>query len=175
MSAHETLRKALIDKRFATTDRGRPNAVAYQHKRGKLTARERIDCLCDDGSFFEFGGLAMPEAPGEDGLPCYADAMVTGRASINQRDVVLASVDFTVSGGSNGDIGNQKMFRCFERAMNEGKPIVQLLEGGGHRIQEGLDSCIFSSGANIPAIQALYEFGRATVARYSIPLQQERR
>ena len=86
--------------------------MAYQHKRGKLTARERIDCLCDDGSFFEFGGLAMPEAPGEDGLPCYADAMVTGRASINQRDVVLASVDFTVSGGSNGDIGNQKMFRC---------------------------------------------------------------
>ena len=80
--------------------------------------------------------------------------MVTGRASIDHREVLLLAVDFTVSGGSNGEVGNHKIARCFERAMNEGKPIVQLLEGGGHRIQEGLDSRIFASGANVPAIQA---------------------
>ncbi|MBT4520813.1 MAG: acyl-CoA carboxylase [Halieaceae bacterium] len=153
MSSHDKLRTELIDRKRAAKDRARPDAVAYQHDRGKLTARERIDQLCDESSFLEFGGLALPEELGEDGLPNYADGFVTGRARIDSREVVIASADFTVSGGSNGAVGNQKLFTCYQRAMNEGKPVVQLLEGGGHRIQEGLDARLFAAGANIPALQ----------------------
>ena len=131
-------------------DGARPDAVEYQHSRGKLTARERVALATDAGSFVEFGGLARPDWVGEDGEPVVADGVVTGRAAIDGRPIVVASYDFTAGGGSNGAIGNAKFERCIEIAASEGCPILLILEGGGHRIQEGLDSREFAVGVRLP-------------------------
>jgi propionyl-CoA carboxylase beta chain len=155
---------AVQEWRAAVDDAARPEAVAYQHDRGKLTARERIRALVDDGSFAEFGELAVPDRLGEDGRPVFADAMIVGRAEIAGRPAVVASADFTVSGGSNGLIGLEKLARGIEIARSEGCPVVFLLEGGGHRIQEGLDSRAFAPGVEIPRLQALLSGWVPTVA-----------
>lgn len=145
MPSHEELRQRIEDSRKAIEDAARPKAVEYQHSRGKLTARERIDTLVDHKSFVEFGGLALPEDSNEK-RPSYADALICGWATINDRPSLVACADFTVNGGSNGEIGLTKMRACYERAMNSGIPMVQLLEGVGHRISEGLDARLFAPG-----------------------------
>lgn len=130
----------------AVLDAGRPDAVARQHARGRRTARERIALLVDPDSFTEIGALARPEAPGRDGTPLYADAVVTGVGSVDGRPVVVASTDFTVAGGSNGEVGNEKLRRCWEIAGTRGIPVVMLFDGGGHRLHEGLDARTFGAG-----------------------------
>lgn len=141
---HESLIRAGLDG-------ARPEAVARQHARGKFTARERIAYLCDDGSFCELGALARPDSPGE---PLFADGIVTGTATIDSRPVVVLAADFTVAGGSNGDIGNEKQRRCWEIAATRGVPVVMLFDGGGHRISEGLDARIFGGGFDIQHVQS---------------------
>lgn len=129
-------------------DRGRPRAVDRQHRLGKLTARERIERLVDEGTFSEFGGLVAPTRDtafaGEIDAP--ADGVVTGWAQLDGRPVAVASFDFTVAGGSNGTAGGLKMHRLIESARVEGTPVILLLDGGGHRLQEGLDSWHFAAG-----------------------------
>ncbi len=134
--------------RSATLDAARTEAVHKQHARGKLTARERIDLLVDEGSFREFGALVAPtrDTSYSTDLDAPADGVVTGRARVDGRPVALASFDFTVAGGSNGAAGGLKMFRLVEHALREGCPLVMLLDGGGHRLQEGLDSWHFAWG-----------------------------
>lgn len=143
--SHDTLRKLVIKRREAIKDSMRPEAVFYQHSRGKLTARERISSLVDKESFIEFGGLALP-GDKEHQSPGYADALVTGWASVEGSPVVVMAADFTVNGGSNGEVGLEKMRVSYERAMNSGVPVIQLLEGVGHRISEGLDARLFAPG-----------------------------
>lgn len=137
----------------ALTDDARPDAVRRQHERGKRTARERIALLVDEGTFREIGGLARPAEPGPDGQPLLADAVVTGTARIDGRPVVVAATDYTVAGGSNGLIGNEKHRRCCEIAATRGIPLVLLLDGGGHRIHEGLDARDFAGGFDIQEMQ----------------------
>lgn len=137
----------------ALADAARPEAVRRQHGRGKRTARERIALLVDEGSFREIGALARPEEPGPDGEPLLADAVVTGTARIDGRPVVVAATDYTVAGGSNGLIGNEKHRRCCEIAATRGIPLVLLLDGGGHRIHEGLDARDFAGGFDIQEMQ----------------------
>jgi acetyl-CoA carboxylase carboxyltransferase component len=137
----------------AGLDAARPEAVERQHARGKLTARERIHRLVDEGSFSEIGALAAPETtPGRERL--FADAVVTGIGEVDGRPVVVMSTDFTVAGGSNGLLGNEKQRRAWEIASTRGIPVVMLFDGGGHRIQEGLDARDFAGGFDIQEMQA---------------------
>lgn len=154
MPSHEELRAVIAHKHKQRLDASRTDAVKYQHSRGKLTARERIEQLCDESSFCEFGGLAIPKQNGIEEIDNYADALVTGRAKIDDRPLLLASADFTINGGSNGSIGLKKMLRCYELALAQGSPMVQLLEGVGHRISEGLDSRLFAEGVDTLNYQA---------------------
>ena len=139
---------AVWQRRRAVLDEGRPEAVERQHALGKLTARERIARLADDASFREIGGLIQPsrETPHTADLDAPADGVVTGSATIGGRAVNLASFDFTVIGGSNGKAGAAKVARCSRRSLHDGVPLVMLLDGGGHRIQEGLDARHFAWG-----------------------------
>lgn len=138
---HEHASRALLDD-------SRPEAVARQHSRGKLTARERIALLTDSGTFNEVGALARPE-PGPDGGIIPGDGVVTGTALIDGRPAVVIATDFMAAGGSNGLLGNAKQKRCLELAAIRGIPVVMLLDGGGHRIHEGLDARDFAGGFDI--------------------------
>lgn len=134
-------------------DAARPEAVQQQHRRGKLTARGRIAQLTDPATFRELGGLARPEELGADGRPIHADSVITGTAEIDGRPVVVLASDFTAAGGSNGALGNEKYRRCWELAASRGFPVVMLFDGGGHRIQEGLDAREFAGGFDIMELQ----------------------
>jgi len=132
-------------------DEQRPEAVDRQHEAGKLTARERIDYFCDDGKFKEMGQLAAPANPTPevedwDREDAPADGIVAGLGRINDRLVGLIASDFTVKGGSIGHTGGQKIDRIMQLAHQRGFPLVMFWEGGGHRIQEGLDARPFAHG-----------------------------
>jgi acetyl-CoA carboxylase carboxyltransferase component len=135
----------ISDLRFAVSDEGRPEAVVRAHSRGRLTVRERIALLCDAGSFAEYGSFAFPDerstlsqAPG--------DGLVTGTGLVDGRPVAIAASDYTVVGGSDGNLGIAKLARIGELALRRGLPLILLLEGGGHRITDGLDSRTFGHG-----------------------------
>jgi len=149
--ALDDLPAELRRRRSLVEDAGRPEAVARQHGAGKLTARERIARLVDDDRFREFGALvdAARGTPGQEQLVAPADGVVTGIGYIDGRPAAIMSFDFTVFGGSNGTTGGLKVARCCERAASDGLPLVMLLDGGGHRIQEGLDSHHFAHGFGV--------------------------
>lgn len=134
-------------RRARVSDAGRADEVAHQHARGKATARERVATLVDEGTWQEFGLLvdAAESSAGQD-VVAPADGVVTGIGDIDGRPAVVMSFDFSVFGGSNGTTGGLKVARCCERSLQSGLPLVMLLDGGGHRIQEGLDSRHFAHG-----------------------------
>ncbi|MEZ5209866.1 carboxyl transferase domain-containing protein [Gordonia sp. (in: high G+C Gram-positive bacteria)] len=134
----------------AVTDEARADKVAKQHARGKMTARERIAYLAA-GGFYEFGALAGPGPAQQGAAPLVApgDGVVTGVGYIDGRPVVIAAFDFTVLGGSNGATGMAKLDRCAERAATDGIPLVMLMDGGGHRMQEALDSRLAAPGSRL--------------------------
>lgn len=137
----------------ALRDDARRADVDRQHARGRLTARERIALLVDDGTFREIGALARPEEPGPDGRAVLGDAVVAGTASVDGRPVVVLATDFMTAGGSNGLIGNEKQRRGWELAARRGIPVVHLFDGGGHRIHEGMDARDFAGGFDIQHVQ----------------------
>lgn len=147
--------QALIDRieaeRTAVHDRGRPEAVARQHRRGKLTARQRIERLCEAASFREVGDLVRPmqENGAEHALQAPADGLVTGTGRIDGRPVSIVASDYTTLGGSIGHVGRQKMLRAMRRAGDAGMPFIMLHDGGGHRIQDGQDARSFSQGTPV--------------------------
>jgi len=148
------MRRLLADmeaRRATVMDGARATAVARQHADGKMTARERIEALCDLGSWREFGALvtAAGDTDLTRDLDAPADGIVTGLATIEGRWVVVTSQDFTVYGGSSSVIGSLKLARAVDKAIDSGLPLVRLLEGGGHRIQEGLDARHFASAKGI--------------------------
>ena len=141
--------QALRDARHALTDGARAAAIDRQHGLGKLSARERIGLLVDHCSFHEVGALVQPKRDTFDteNLQAPADGVVTGYAHIDGRPIALCAFDFTVLGGSNGRIGEHKVERIAKHCLEHGCPLVLLLDGGGHRIQEGLDSRHFAEGS----------------------------
>jgi propionyl-CoA carboxylase beta chain len=119
---------------------GSQRAVAKQHERGKLTARERIDQFLDPGSFTELDEHARHRATGfgvEDNRP-YGDGVVTGFGTVDGRPVCVFSQDFTVFGGSLGEVYGAKIVKVMDHALKTGCPIVGINDGGGARIQEGV-------------------------------------
>jgi propionyl-CoA carboxylase beta chain len=141
--------EALRAARAALTDGARSAAIGRQHALGKLSARERIASLVDHGSFHEVGALVEPKRDTFDtgNLQAPADGVLTGYARVDGRPVALCAFDFTVLGGSNGRIGEHKVERIATHCLEHGCPLVLLLDGGGHRIQEGLDSRHFAEGS----------------------------
>jgi methylmalonyl-CoA carboxyltransferase large subunit len=121
---------------------GGPERLAKQKEQGKLTARERIDALIDPGSFEEFGLFAQHRQTqfGMAGKEIPADGVVTGAAAVDGRLVHLASQDFTVLGGSAGEVHSLKVAEVMELALKTGSPFIFINDSGGARVQEGIDS-----------------------------------
>ena len=117
-------------------------AIAKQHDRGKLTARERIDLLLDEGSFTETDAFAVHRATGfglED-KKILGDGVVTGYGTIDGRRVCVFSQDFTAFGGSLGEVFAAKVVKVMDLAERMGVPVIGLNDSGGARIQEGVVS-----------------------------------
>ncbi len=116
--------------------------IDQQHERGKLTARERLALLLDEGSFQEFGALATHEftAFGLDRQRFPGDGIVTGFGKVNGRRVAVFAQDFTVMGGSFSEVQSQKISRIQDMALEAGIPVIGLNDSGGARIQEGVRS-----------------------------------
>ncbi len=118
---------------------GDAGAVERQAERGKLTARERIDRFLDDGSFVETDMLVQHRSHGfgiEDNRP-YGDAVVTGWGNVHGRKVFVYAQDFTVFGGSLGEVMSEKICKIMDLALETGAPVIGLNDSGGARIQEG--------------------------------------
>jgi methylmalonyl-CoA carboxyltransferase large subunit len=132
----------LRQRRAHLQEGGGADRLARQREQGKLTARQRIDGLVDAGSFEEFGLFAQHRQSqfGMAGKEVPADGVVTGAASINGRLVHLASQDFTVLGGSAGEVHSLKVADVMERALKTGSPFIFVNDSGGARVQEGIDS-----------------------------------
>ena len=127
-------------RRYEAVHAGSAQAVAKQHERGKLTARERIDLLCDPDSFTEFDELARHRATdfGIAATRPYGDGVVTGFGTVDGRPVCVFSQDFTVFGGSLGEVYGEKIVKIMDHALKTGCPIIGINDGGGARIQEGV-------------------------------------
>ena len=121
---------------------GGTERLEKQREAGKLTARERVEALVDPGSFEETGLFAEHRATlfGMTGKSFPADGVVTGDASIGGRLVHLASQDFTVSGGSAGELHSIKVAEIMQQSLKTGSPFILLNDSGGARVQEGIDS-----------------------------------
>ena len=134
--------KTLADKRSQALEPAGPDSNAKQHARGKRTARERIETLVDPGSFVELDAFATHRAGsfGLDGREFLGDGVVTGHASIEGRRLFLFSQDFTVLGGSLGEVHAEKICKVMDLALRTGCPIVGINDSGGARIQEGVAS-----------------------------------
>ncbi|MGH2691266.1 MAG: acyl-CoA carboxylase subunit beta [Actinomycetota bacterium] len=121
---------------------GGVDAVERQHKRGKLTARERIELLLDAGSFVETDKLSRHRvsAFGMEKTRPYGDGVVTGWGTIDGRKVFVFSQDFTIFGGSLGETFAEKICKVMDLAVSTGAPVIGLNDSGGARIQEGASS-----------------------------------
>jgi len=151
---------AIEADRASLMDAARPEAMKRLAERGRLSARTRIERLVDPGSFDEIGALASTEpAPGKphprEKSP--ADGVVTGTARIDGRPVAILSQDFSVFGGSIGRLGSAKTQRMLKIAIRRGIPLVLMLDGGGHRIQDGQNSRHFAH-----ANGTFHDFARAS-------------
>ncbi|HEX4472551.1 MAG TPA: acyl-CoA carboxylase subunit beta [Nocardioides sp.] len=117
-------------------------AVEKQHAKGRRTARERIEMLFDEGSFVELDELARHRSTafGQEKRRPYGDGVVTGYGTVDGRQVCVFSQDFTIFGGSLGEVYGEKITKVMDLAMKTGCPIIGINEGAGARIQEGVVS-----------------------------------
>ena len=116
--------------------------IEQQHQKGKLTARERIALLLDEGTFEELDPFVVHRAT-EFGMAersYLGDAVVTGYGKVSDRLTFVYAQDFTVVGGTLSEVVAQKICKVMDHAMNTGAPVVGLIDSGGARIQEGIDS-----------------------------------
>jgi acetyl-CoA carboxylase carboxyltransferase component len=142
LDSTEEKRRRLAALREEARHAGTEAAVERQHARGKLTARERIDLLLDPGSFTELDMFTRHRAHGfglEDTRP-WGDGVVTGHGAIDGRKVFVFSQDFTVFGGSLGEVFAEKIVKVMDLAVRMGCPIIGINDSGGARIQEGVVS-----------------------------------
>ena len=141
MSTEQKIKK-LREKRAQVALGGGQDRIKKQHEAGKLTARERIEQLVDPESLQEAGMFAEHRATlfGMAGKEFPADGVVTGAAYIDGRLVHLASQDFTVGGGSAGEVHSDKIAEMMKQSTKLGTPFVFINDSGGARVQEGIDS-----------------------------------
>src|ERR687893_1553747 len=133
----------LLERRAAEAELGGGAArLAAQHEKGKLSARERLELLLDEGSFVEFDRFVTHRSTdfGLDSQRVYGDGVVTGYGRIDGRLVYVFSQDFTVFGGSLSEAHAEKICKIMDQAMKVGAPVIGLNDSGGARIQEGVAS-----------------------------------
>ncbi len=132
----------LEDRRGEARLGGGQGRIDAQHKRGKLTARERVELLLDEGSFEEFDTFKTHRCTdfGMETQKPYGDGVITGWGTINGRQVYVFSQDFTVLGGSVSATHAQKICKIMDLAIENGAPVIGINDSGGARIQEGVDS-----------------------------------
>ncbi len=159
--------KELLDKRELAKLGGGKKRIDSQHAKGKLTARERIDLLLDEGSFEEFDMFVTHRCKdfGLENQIYMSDGVVTGHGTIDGRVVYVFSQDFTVFGGSLSETYANKICKVMDQAMKVGAPVIGINDSGGARIQEGVTSLagyaeifernILASGV-IPQISAIF-------------------
>ena len=145
------LRKATEDlhaRREKAKLGGGQDKIDKQHERGKLTARERIDLLCDEGTFVEMGIQAGPHSSQRamEGKEAAADGVITGWGDVDGRPCCIAAYDFTVMAGAMGMTGEFKVARLREMALQKRMPFIWLLDSAGARIQEAAGSMFAGSG-----------------------------
>jgi propionyl-CoA carboxylase beta chain len=135
-------RELLQDKKESALLGGGQKRIDSQHAKGKLTARERVHFLLDEGSFEEIGMLVTHHATdfGLADKKFLGDGVITGYGTINGRTVYVFAQDFTVLGGSLAEAHAKKICRVMDLAMENGAPIIGLNDSGGARIQEGVVS-----------------------------------
>jgi len=141
-SAMKDILEELESRRTDARLGGGEARIDAQHGRGKLTARERVELLLDEGSFEEFD-MFMAHRCTDFGMEKnrpYGDGVVTGWGTINGRQVYVFSQDFTVLGGSVSATHAQKICKIMDMAVENGAPVIGINDSGGARIQEGVDS-----------------------------------
>lgn len=134
--------KVLLEKRTLASLGGGEARINKQHEQGKLSARERVTLLLDEGSFHELGALVEHRAStfGLENQRIPGDGVITGHGTIFGRLIYVFSQDFTVLGGSLSETHAAKICRLMDMAMKNGAPIIGLNDSGGARIQEGVVS-----------------------------------
>ncbi len=159
--------KELMELRNQARLGGGEKRIDAQHKKGKLTARERLELLLDEGSFEEFDMFVSHRSIdfGLDKEAYLSDGVVTGYGTIDGRLVYVFSQDFTVFGGSLSEMYAQKICKVMDKAMKVGAPVIGINDSGGARIQEGVKSLggyadifqrnILASGV-VPQISAIF-------------------
>jgi acetyl-CoA carboxylase carboxyltransferase component len=132
--------KQLNERKARTRLGGGADRIEAQHKKGRLTARERLDILLDRGSFREVDAFVVHRTSdfGLDQQKVPSDSVVTGWGTIEGRLVYVYSQDFTVLGGSLGEVHAEKICKIMDMAMKNGAPVIGLNDSGGARIQEGV-------------------------------------
>jgi acetyl-CoA carboxylase carboxyltransferase component len=145
----------LRDRQEQARNAGSPRSVERHKGKGKMLARERIEYLCDPGSFHELDMLARhrAHAAGLEERP-YTDGVITGWGTIEGRKVFLFSQDFTVFGGALGEVFAEKIHKLMDLALKVGAPVVGLNDGAGARIQEGVVSLASYGGIFHRNVQA---------------------
>src|SRR5210317_2526830 len=135
-------REILSQKREQTLQGGGEKRIEAQHKKGKLTARERINLLLDENSFEEIGNMVTHRSTdfGMGSQKILGDGVVTGYGKIHGRLVYVFSQDFTVFGGSLSETHAEKICKIMDLALENGAPVIGLNDSGGARIQEGVVS-----------------------------------
>ncbi len=166
MASQDKVRQ-LIDLREKAREGGGVQKIEDQHQKGKLTARERIHALLDEGSFEEYDMFVThrTEDFGMGKKKFLSDGVVTGHGTIDGRVVFVFAQDFTVFGGSLSETFSQKICKIMDQAMKVGAPVIGINDSGGARIQEGVRSLagyaeifernILASGV-IPQISAVF-------------------
>ena len=137
---HEEKIKRLAALKKSAESGGGEERIEAQHSKGKLTARERIALLLDEGSFVELDKYVTHRSDDPTLPKFYGDGAVTGFGTISGRQVFIYSYDFTVLGGSLGEMTSKKITKTMDHAMKVGCPIIGIIDSGGARIQEGVMS-----------------------------------
>jgi len=132
----------LREKREEALEGGGEDRIERQHEKGKMTARERIDYFLDDDTFNEFDQFRTHQNHkfGMEEKQVYGDGVVTGYGEVNGRKTFVFAHDFTVFGGSLGEVFAEKVTKVMDKAMQVGAPVVGLNDSAGARIQEGVSA-----------------------------------
>ena len=138
--SEKTKIQLLNDQRAQSRLGGGQARIDAQHKKGRLTARERLDLLLDKGSFHEVDPFVIHRTHdfGLDDQQFMSDSVVTGWGTVEGRLVYVYSQDFTVFGGSLGEVHAEKVCKIMDMAMKNGAPMIGLNDSGGARMQEGV-------------------------------------
>ncbi len=142
MSIQEEKIRQLVERRASARLGGGQSRIDAQHKKNKLTARERLSLLLDEGSFEEYDTFVQHRCTnfGMDARHFDGDGVVTGQGTISGRLVYVFAQDFTVSGGSLSKTMAEKICKVMDMAVRAGAPVIGLNDSGGARIQEGIDA-----------------------------------